>query len=353
MVYSNFSNVKIRGISVAVPKNAEDNFVRAEELHLQNTEQFIDVVGVRQRHVAIDGQTASDLCFEAASSLLEKFDIDKNSIDALLFVTQTPDYIQPATACVLHGRLGLPKSTMAFDINLGCSGFVYGLTMASTMITGMGAKRVLLLVGDILRKNKEVDIKDTLLFGDVGTATIVEQSTGSNIESILYTDGTRYKSLIVPGGGTRRTLADGESYWAITKPEMDGESVMSFTITEVPKAFKELFSHNQKTINDYDFCVLHQANKQMITYISKKLKVLEDKLPISMDRFGNTNGSSILVTLADRCSKLQENMPLNIIASGFGIGLSWGVVTFSINSGDILPIQYTDVKFEEAYCGNF
>ncbi|MEG2623284.1 MAG: ketoacyl-ACP synthase III [Clostridia bacterium] len=352
MSYSKLNGVRITGMCAAFPKNEEDNRVVAQELGVDDIDKFIDIVGVKRRYVAINRQTSSDLCYESARSILAGMAVDPSTIDALLFVSQTPDYIQPSTACVLHGRLGLQKSALAFDINLGCSGFVYGLSVAASFICGMGLKRVLLLVGDILRKNKTVDPKDTLLFGDVGTATLIEAGDGI-IESALFTDGTGYKNLIIPGGGTRRTYQEGDSFLEITKPEMDGESVMAFTITEVPKAFKVFFANNGKQVSDYDYCILHQANKQMIQYIAKKVKIPAEKLPISMDRYGNTNGSSIPVTLADLCEHGVEKEKLSIIASGFGIGLSWGIVSFDIEVKNVLPIIHTDAVFTEGYRGKF
>lgn len=146
------------GGSVAVPNNIENNAEKTKELGVEDVEKFINVVGVSQRYVTLDDHTSSDLCYEAAEALLQQKNIDRTTIDALLFVTQTSDYIQPATACVLHGRLGLKKETIAFDINLGCSGFVYGLSVASSPVCGMGVKRVLPLGGVILRKNKEIDV---------------------------------------------------------------------------------------------------------------------------------------------------------------------------------------------------
>lgn len=350
MSYSVFDSVKIMGIAAAVPEIVVDNRKEASALHVDDIDKFVDSVGVQTRHVSITGQTSSDLCYVAASNLLNNLNIEKGSIDALIFVSQTPDYIQPSTAYVLHGRLGLKKEAIAFDINLGCSGFVYGLSVAASLISGMGLKRVLLLVGDIMRKNKAVDKKDILLFGDAGTATLLEKSPGK-IESILYANGNGYTNLIIPGGGTRNPYKDGEDFWLLTKPEMDGESVMSFTITEVPKAFKKLFEYNGKTIDNYDVCLLHQANKQMVTYIAKKLRLPDNKFPISMGQYGNTNGASVLVTLADWCSKEEKKESLSVIASGYGIGLSWGVVTFDIETKNILPVITSNDFYQEAYRG--
>ena len=350
MSYTIYENLNVKGVSVVVPQNVEYNREEATKLNVDDIDKFIETVGVEKRHVAIKGQTSSDLCFVAAKRLIEHLEIDVKSIGAVLFVTQTPDYIQPSSACVLHGRLGMAKDSLAFDINLGCSGFVYGLSLAASLINGMGLNRVLLLVGDILRKNPEVDKKDTLLFGDAGTATIIEKGT-EKIESVLYTNGCGYTNLIIPGGGTRKPYSDGEDFWQITKPEMDGEAVMSFTITEVPKAFKELFANNGKTIDDYDYCLLHQANKQMVNYIARKIKLPKEKVHLSMDKYGNTNGSSVLVALSEVANRENVKNKVSCVAAGYGIGLSWGVVTFNVDTKNILPIYSTDEVFEEAYYG--
>ena len=345
-----FRDISVSGIACAVPTKLVNNNKYAEVLGEEEIRKFIDNTGVVQRYVAHEKQTTSDLCFEAAKRLLSYMNYSEESIDAVIFISQTPDYIQPATAHVLHKRLGLPKNCLVFDVNLGCSGFVYGMFITSSIIQSGAVNRILLLTGDIMRKNKMNAIKDEMLFGDAGTATIIEKGN-TKINCLLKSNGEGYTSLITPGGNCRRPLKDNESYWDISKPEMNGSAVFEFSITEVPRAFKEFFKIFDGSIDDYNYCILHQANLFMLKHIGKKIKVEPQKMPISLDRFGNTNGASVPLTIVDLCEREQVPDKMKLVTSGFGIGFSWGIVSFEIKSKDVLPMIYTDNYFEEAYLG--
>ncbi|CAH8720689.1 ketoacyl-ACP synthase III [Paenibacillus thiaminolyticus] len=345
-----FNHILVSGIACAVPSKQMDNNNYAEVLGEEDVKKFIKNTGVVHRHVTHEKQTTSDLCYEAAKNLLAHKGYSAESIDAIIFISQTPDYIQPATSHVLHKRLGLSKNCLSFDVNLGCSGYVYGMFLSSSLIQSGAVNRILLLTGDILRKNKETNIKDEMLFGDAGSATLLERGN-TTVRSLLHSNGEGYTALITPGGNTRRPLKDNESYWEITKPEMDGAAVFEFTITEVPQAFDEYFKTFDGSMDDYDYCVLHQANLFMLNHIRKKLKVDQSKLPISIDRYGNTNGASIPITIVNLCSREAVADKLKLITSGFGIGLSWGVVSFEVETKDVLPMVYSDSYFEEAYYG--
>lgn len=345
-----FSDILVSGIACAVPTKLVDNNLYAKLLGEEEVRKFIDNTGVEYRHISHEKQTTSDLCFEATNKLLAHKNYSEESIDAVIFISQTPDYIQPATAHVLHKRLGLSKNCLVFDVNLGCSGFVYGMFITSSMIQSGAVNRVLLLIGDVMRKNKKNAIKDEMLFGNAGTATIIEKGN-TKVNCLLKSNGEGYTSLITPGGNCRRPLQDNESYWDITKPEMDGSAVFEFSITEVPRAFKEFFKIFDGSIDDYDYCVLHQANLFMLKHIAKKIKLPLEKMPISIDRYGNTSSASIPLTIVDLCEREQVPDKMKLITSGFGIGLSWGVASFEIESKDVLPMIYTDNYFEEAYLG--
>lgn len=197
MATANFSNICISGIACAVPKNVVDNDTYSSTLGDLEVKKFIENTGVKKRYVSHSKQTTSDLCYEAASKLLKHKEHDSESIDALIFISQTPDYIQPATSHILQKRLGLAKSCMCLDVNLGCSGYVYGMFLASSLIQSGAVDRVLLLVGDILRKNPVTEIKDQMLFGDAGSATIVERGENT-VQGILNANGEGYTSLITP-----------------------------------------------------------------------------------------------------------------------------------------------------------
>lgn len=345
-----FNNVYIHGIACAVPKRVEKVTDYIDRLGAEETKKFIEMTGVQQRYCVSPRQTTSDLCFVAAENLLREKQIPKDTIDAVIFLTQTPDYFQPASAHVLHHRLGLSKNCMAFDINLGCSGYVYGLYLAASMLQSHNINRILFLAGEVSRYNPNSTIKDEILFGHAGTATIIE-SGNTEFKCLLKADGGGYTALIIPGGNTRNPIKDINSYYKATTPQMDGSAVFEFTITEVPRAFKEFFTLYEKTINDYDYCIFHQANLFMLKHIAKKIKLPLDKMPISIDRYGNTSSASIPLTIVDLCEKEKTTDKMSLIASGFGIGLSWGVISLEVETKNVLPMIFTDDYYEEAYCG--
>jgi 3-oxoacyl-[acyl-carrier-protein] synthase-3 len=226
-------NVEIKGIACAVPErvvNNQDNYSIFGE---ENVQKFIDMTGVKTRRVAIDEQCASDLCYVAAKRLMEKLNWEASTIDALIFITQTPDYAVPATACVLQYRLGLSEECIAFDINLGCSAYVYGIWQAATMISTQNINRVLLLVGDT--SNFGINPNDSataMIFGDGGSATALEKTEGKEIKYFLKTKGSGYKYIMVPAGHARsrsQTISDKSEY----ELAMHGADVFNFTITDV------------------------------------------------------------------------------------------------------------------------
>jgi len=345
-----FNNIHIGGIACAVPENVEKITDYIDELGESEVYKFMDTTGVKERHVGSGNQTTSDLCFVAAEQLIKDKQIDRESIDAVIFLTQTPDYIEPATSHVLHKRLGLSKNCIAFDINLGCSGYVYGLYLASTMLQGGNMKRILFLAGEAPIENPETPIKDVILFGHAGTATIIERGN-TEMKCLLKANGEGYSALIMPGGATRNLITDSKSYYKQTALHMDGAAVFGFTITEIPRAFKEFFDLYGGDINDYDYCVFHQANLFILKQLARKIKLPLEKMPVSLDRYANTSSASIPLGIVDLCEREQVPETIKLITSGFGIGLSWGVVSLEVDSKNVLPIIYTNDYYEEAYRG--
>lgn len=288
--------------------------------------------------------TASDLCQAAAEKLMSDLNWERNSIDVLVFISQTPDYILPATACVLHGKLGLKKECMCQDISLGCSGWVYGMTNALSFLQmGSNLRRAIVLSGDARKSAWE---EPDQLFGYAGTATAIEFNPDSceNIFVDLGTDGTGYDAIIRPGGGTRNPFKedtfklieceDGRKRHAL-QTRMKGMDVFAFGITTAPKSIKKLAKQAGFDYLDYDYFVFHQANRKMNETIRTKLKLPVDKVPYSMELFGNTSSASIPLTIV---TQLKENLKGNsarIIGCGFGVGLSWGSIAFELNKAVI------------------
>lgn len=337
MAYLKIDNVKISGISAAVPRKTVSNIGAASPSGVNyDLRDFIFSTGVRERRNDPDILT-SDLCYSAADQLIDDLGWEKSEIDALIFVSQTGDYILPATACILQDRLALSKNCFAEDLGLGCSGWVYGLaTLASLMHAG-NIRKSLLLVGDTGIYSPD----DDLLFGSAGTATALTFDTkASPMYFNMGTDGSGYDAIIIPHGGARHPFSvsslnsftvDGHEYNSL-QSQMKGIDVFSFGITTAPKAIKELASHFGFDYLDYEYLVLHQANKKMNDMIMRKLGYPENKTPLSLDAFGNTSSASIPLTLVTRMGEQLKNDCNSIMACGFGVGLSWGAVAFKTDS---------------------
>ncbi len=338
-------NVEIKGIACAVPERIVNNEDYDEIFGEENVRKFISMTGVKTRHVAIDEQCASDLCYVAAKNLMERLNWEASSIDALILITQTPDYAVPATACVLQYRLGLSNDCIAFDINLGCSGYVYGLWQAATMISTQNIKRVLLLVGDTSNYGiNPCDSATAMIFGDGGTATALEKTEGKEIKYFLKTKGSGYKYIMVPAGHARsrsQTNIDTSDY----ELSMNGADIFNFTITDVYKDLNNFISEYTVDKNDVDMFVFHQANLFIIKHLAKKLGISMEKVPVSIDRYGNTSGESIPLTLVDTLGAEQTEDTVKLLLCGFGVGLSYGGVYLEMKKSACIPMIYTNYYF--------
>lgn len=352
-----FNGISIKGIACAVPNNKRDAKDWYKQFGKESVEKFKKMTGVNSTHRSFEKQTASDLAFVAAKSILASKSIDNKSIGALVFISQGADYLMPATAFVLQHRLGLSNDCLCFDVNLGCSGYVYGVNIVASLMKQSNIERALLLVGDTSTKGVSPEDKSAaMLFGDSGAATLFEKNNNEESE-ILYhfrSDGNRFKALIKPAGAYRNIDAPKERFmWndgnirSYYETYMNGTEIFIFSITEVPKLIKDFLSDNNRIVDDYDSFVFHQANQYILKQVAKKLRIPTEKIAISMDRYGNTSVTSIPLTLADKYGEVKERGMKNILMCGFGVGLSWGVVALKINPNDILPIIETDDFFKE------
>lgn len=347
MLSKEFHNVKISGLACAVPNHKVMTDSYKERFGETVVERFKKATGIEGRYISDGTQTASDLCYVAAERLLSKKGLTGQDLDAIIFLTQTPDYCRPSTAYVLHKRLSAKQDCLAFDINLGCSAFVDGVYTVAGLIESGTVNKALVLIGDAgtLVEATEDDISFNLMFGDAGSAVLMERGEGS-IRGMIRSDGEGYKTLITPIPGFRFPGVMKSDDPNLQK-RMDGEDTFLFTITKVPKLFKEFYSTYDCSANDFDYFILHQANLMIVNQIAKKLKVPPERVPVSLDRYGNTDGPSIPVTIVDLCEKLTEHKRIKLISSGFGIGLSWGIVAFEIDSCDVLPMIITEDYFAE------
>lgn len=351
MGYRQFRHARIVGVSAAVPRNVRLNEdLAGDPMEVGRTTRLC---GIEARHVAPYEVCASDLCFTAANDLLDGIGWARDSVDMLIFLSQTPDYVVPATSCVLQHRLGLSSHCASFDMSLGCSGYIYGLMVAFGMVAPTGIRRVLLLVGDTPSKLiSPHDIPANVLFGDAGTATAIEyhQDTGDSF-FFAGTNGTGSKSLIIPAGGFR-TPRNSES--SVRRPHpgdqvlrsdeelyMDGSAVFSLTLNHVPDLVERLTSISGWSIDSVDHWLFHQANKFMLDHFSRKLGIAGDRMLTNIERFGNTSPPSIpLMMVSENLQSLARRDDERVGMVGFGVGFSWAGAFLSHSSLVTLPLAY-------------
>lgn len=350
MLTSTFTGLRIAGMAAAVPSYE----ITAEEMYARYGKEIVDktikMVGVKKSRKSVPQQLSSDLGYEAAQAIIKEKKICLDTIGVLLYITQTPDYKVPSSAMILHKRLGLSQDCSAMDINLGCSGFVYGLHTICAILQSLSCQRGLLIVGDVSSKLSTPDNRaSSLLFGDGSAAVVVEKADSAPMHFALRSDGTRYPAIIVPGGGFRAMTYSSEElskgHRDYPYPLMDGMGVFNFSIQDVPALIKEFLAVQGTSLADYDCLALHQANLYIMKQIAKKLKALPGQLLVSVDQYGNTSGASIPITLVDHYGKDSAGK-IRILMSGFGVGLSWGVASFEMDLNNILPMVVSDDYYE-------
>jgi 3-oxoacyl-[acyl-carrier-protein] synthase-3 len=331
-------SVAIRGVVSSVPekivKNSENPFFSQDDI-----EKIIESAGVHERRELVKG-CASDLSYHAAATLLSQLGWPADSVDGLLFVSQTPDYRLPSTACVLQHKLGLHSRVLALDINLGCSGYTYGLIVAGGLIASGVCKRVLLLTADAISTLvSEEDRSVALLFGDAGAATALEYDAFATPLYYHYgTDGEGFDRIIVPAGGARHPTqahdlisqcdAQGNKR-APCHIKMSGADVFGFTLKEVPPTINAVMASAQWLKEEVDYFFLHQANAFMLKHLAKKMQISLKKLPLVLNFFGNTSVASIPLCMTETVNAVRA--PLKLILSGFGVGFSWASVAFELS----------------------
>ena len=339
MAFFEFKNVRIAGFSAGVPKHIERNEGDAVQSEDYDAAAFVETTGVVERRFS-DEFTTSDLCYAAAEQLISDLSWDKSEIDMIIFVSQTADYILPATACILQNRLNLSKECYAADISLGCSGWVYGLSNVVALLSSGSMRKALLLVGDARKRVEDIKYPDPL-FGCAGTVTALEYKEGENGFKFHFgTDGSGYDAIIVPDGGSRNRFSlnslkeekfEGKMLNRL-QTHMNGMDVFAFGISVPPKSVKKLAEHYGFDYLGYDYFVFHQANMKMNKKIVSKLKLPVEKVPFCMSHFGNTSSASIPLTIITQLKGKIEQQHTKFICCGFGVGLSWGTVAFDTNN---------------------
>jgi 3-oxoacyl-[acyl-carrier-protein] synthase-3 len=353
MAFSKFKESKISGVVTVVPSTVccIDDEV---DLYGGNEKQIARIkraVGLDKRHVTDETTTTLDLCVDAAEKLILGLSLDREDIDGVIFVTQTPDHVQPSNAAIAHGKLELSTNAASFDISLGCSGYVYGLWMANMMIASQTCKKVLLLAGDTLSKcvNKR-DRSTAPLFGDAGTATLIEASEQQNLSYFsLHTNGAGSQHILQPAGGFREPSSletaveevDEEgNYRSRNDLAMNGGEVFNFSIKTEPTAIKEILEYAEQDIETIDYVIFHQANKYIITNIAKRLKLSMDKVPCgTVSKYGNQSSASIPCTINDALNEEVSVQSKRVILSGFGVGLSWASAIVGLDNIYCPPVS--------------
>lgn len=351
-MFSAVKNISIRGLSACVPNHIERTmdytWISEEERKM-----FAKNTGVEERRVADQETTTADLCETAANALLRKLQWEPGSIDAIVLVSQSADYILPASAIILQDKLGLKKTTLAFDINLGCSGYVYGLFVLSSIMSSGTCKRALLLAGDKSTLATNFKDKSTYpLFGDAGTATALEYDPKAEpMYFNLFSDGSGYRSIMIEDGACRNHIS--ERTFEMKKIEegierapkhliLDGIEVFNFALREAAPSVQKLIEESGVKAELIDYFIFHQANKLINESMRKKAKIDAAKVPYSIQKYGNTSSASVPLTMLHGIKDELEQKPLHLLLSGFGVGFSWAnciVKTDRVVCTDILEVS--------------
>ncbi len=328
-------NVSIRGISSSVP--ADHRPIKDETgFDAKEIARFSTITGVvDRRNGRKRGICTSDLCFSAAGKLLEELDWAADSIDVLIFVSQSRDYVFPMTACILHDRLGLKQSCLAIDIPSGCTGFIHGLVSAASMLNGSNCSRALLLAGEV-NDIDESSLYDSsrLLWGDAGTACALEfNPNASQMHFEFGTLGKDHKVIYIPASGFREPLkasdfdyvdeGDGVKRRRVDNT-LDGAKVFEFAISTVPESINALLENIRADEDDIDYFIFHQANRLLNETVRKRLNIRSEKVPFSIEQYGNTSSASIALTMTVQLATQLESQKQKLVLCGFGVGLSWG-----------------------------
>jgi len=323
----------IKAIAYYLPEKVVTNEQLVEEFPEWSVDKIAKKVGINERHIAADDETAGDMAYKAAEKLIVENGVNKSSIDFVLLCTQSPDYFLPSTSCIIQHKLGLSTKCGAFDFNLGCSGYEYGLAMAKSLIVSGIAKNILLLTAETY--NKHIHPKDKgnrTIFGDGASASLISKEGFARIgEFVLGTDGSGYDRLIHKTGAMRHyermnDIHEDENGNPLSSDHlfMDGKAIFDFTSDVVPPMIEETLQKNNLASDDVDLYVFHQANKYMINYLRKLMEIDKDKFYVYMETVGNTVSSTIPIALCE--AQKEDKLHGNVVLAGFGVGLSYGAV---------------------------
>lgn len=337
--------VQISHLAVGLPKEIISVTQYEKLFSEKDIKRIKDSTGVESMHVAAKDKCSSDYFVETGKKLMAESGLQGKDFDGVVLVFQTPDYIAPPTCTIVQDRLGLPQDSVAFDINYGCTGYIYGLYQAALLVTSGSCKRVLMFVGDtqICTLNEE-DRANRMILGDGFAATVIEQGNDEMCFQI-HSDGSGYRLLITEAGGfrmpkseeTKKPYVDenGYTHWP-EQTHMDGMGVMNFALKRVPPLVKDSLEYAGWTVDSTDAFVFHQANQLILQFLQRRLKIPNEKMTLGLKTVGNTAGASIPIALSLKYQETNGNYPLEkILFCGFGIGLSWGTATANLSKTKI------------------
>jgi len=358
MALLHFDNVGIAALAGALPDHVQKIDMDPTHPRAAYITNFVKQTGVKQRYISITEQTASDLGYAALRSALHKAQWEAQSLDALIFLSQTPDFNHATgNAFILHNHLNMNSGTLAFDITQGCASFPYGLSVCASLLQQPHIKRVAMVSGDTMwatyPSREDLLAAPTFLTGEGSTALLLEKKEHSPVDISLHADGSGYHFLYDPWAGVRHAwrhvkgiMPNGAVYEG--GGYMDGMEITSFTTMRVVDSIKEFLESLGTTLEEYDGLVLHQANKQIIKTMAKRLKIDMSKVPTTVEQLANTNGASVTLTMVDAYAN-ANNGPLRLLVSAFGIGLSWGTVSMELDPSVIVPMLTTSSLFEDDF----
>lgn len=322
------SNLNISAVSAVVPQQSVTMAEFYQRFGENEVKRISRSTGISSLKVAPKAMKTSDLCVKASEVLFDKLSVSRESIDAVIFVSQTPDYIMPATSCLLQQRLGLSKDVLAFDLNYGCSGYIYGLYQAGLLISSGQCQRVLLCVGDTMTKHLDpADQKTQLILGDGAAATLIERGDDQWAVAIK-TDGSGCEALKID------KCANGQDGYLA----MDGAAIMDFALREVPGIVDQVLVKKGWLNNEVDQFIFHQANQFMLNYLRKTMGLDKEKVPIAVEQYGNTGPASIPLALCHTHEQAGTCNQQKTILAGFGVGLSWGALAVDMSSTKFLGV---------------
>jgi 3-oxoacyl-[acyl-carrier-protein] synthase-3 len=339
------NNIDVSFIAAALPDEEFDLTELYDIYDEDEVNRIIEVNGISKIRHASEGVCASDLCEKAANIIFQNY--EKEKIDAIVFVSQTPDYILPSTSSCLQHRLGISKECIAFDISNGCPGYIYGLYQAAILIHSGSCNSVLVCAGDVITGYiNPLDKSNRMVFGDAGSATVVEKGSGS-ISFSFMTDGSGADQLIIPSGGCRYPRDENSEMVSVRSDGnmrsdedlfMNGLEIMNFSMSEVPKRVKLVLSQQGWEQSQVTLFGFHQANKFILNNLRKKLKIPKESLPVSMQKTGNTGPASIPLMLTKEYKRLvDENRLEKTVLCGFGVGLSCASAALDLSKASIFP----------------